>query len=61
MNTNRTEVLSAWIVALALIGAMAVHALLPRTPPRLEPGVTTVGQHRIVSPVSAAVIDGETD
>lgn len=53
MNTNRTEVLAAWIVALALIAAMAVHAVLPRTPPRLEPGVTAVDQHR-VAPLSAA-------
>ncbi len=53
MNTNRTEILAAWIVALALIVAMAIHAVLPRVPPRLEPGVTTVGQHR-VAPLSAA-------
>lgn len=45
-NPNRTEVFAAWIVALALIAAMAAHALLPKTPPRLEPGVTDAGQPR---------------
>ena len=59
MKTNRTELLSAWIVALALIAAMAIHAVLPRTPPRLEPGVSTVGQHRMASQASA--IAGEPD
>jgi hypothetical protein len=58
MNTKRTEVLAAWIVAFALIGAMAVNALLPRTPSRLEPGVTAVGQHRVAPQAAAA---GETD
>lgn len=57
MNTNRTEVFSAWIVALALIGAMAIHATLPRTPPRLEHGVTTVGQHRAMPQAAAAAVD----
>jgi len=58
MNTKRTEILATWIVVFALIGAMAVHTLLPRTPPRMEPGVTAVGQHR-VAPQAVAV--GETD
>lgn len=42
MNSNRTELLAAWIVAVALIGAMSMHALLPTTPPRVGPGVTNV-------------------
>jgi hypothetical protein len=44
MNSNRTELLAAWIVAIALIGAMSAHALLPKTPSRVGPGVTTVQQ-----------------
>jgi hypothetical protein len=58
MNTKHTEVLAAWVVAFALIGAMAVHALLPRTTPRLEPGVTAVGLHRVAP---QAAVAGETD
>jgi hypothetical protein len=54
MNANRTEVLSAWIVALALIAAMALHAVLPRMPPRHEAGVTTIGQHRAAVPTAGA-------
>lgn len=46
MNPNRTELVAAWIVALALIAAMGAHALLPATPPRLEPGVTDASQPR---------------
>lgn len=56
MNRNRTEILSAWIVAVALIAAMAFHTVLPRVPPRHEPGVTAVGQHR-VAPLAAARAD----
>ncbi len=59
MKANRTELLSAWIVALALIAAMAIHAVLPRTPPRLEAGVTTLGQHRMAPQASA--VAGEPD
>jgi hypothetical protein len=44
MNSNRTEFLAAWIVVIALIGAMSAHALLPKTPPRVGPGVTTIQQ-----------------
>lgn len=51
MNQNRTELFAAWIVALALIAAMGMHALLPKTPPRLGPGVTDASQPR--SPVVA--------
>lgn len=50
-HSNRTELLSAWIVAAALIAAMAIHAFLPRTPPRLEAGVTVIGQHRVAAPL----------
>lgn len=46
MNPNRTELFAAWIVALALIAAMGVHTFLPKTPPRLEPGVTDASQPR---------------
>lgn len=42
MNTNRTELAAAWIVALALIVAMGAHAFLPRTPPHMGPGVTAL-------------------
>ena len=35
MSSNRTEIGAAWIVALALIALMVVHAFLPQTPPRL--------------------------
>ena len=48
---NRTELLSAWIVAIALIAAMAFHAFLPRTPSRLEAGVTIIGQNRVAAPL----------
>lgn len=49
MNSNRTELLAAWIVALALVGAMSMHALLPKTPPRVGPGVTNVQQRPILA------------
>ena len=46
MNPNRTEFFAAWIVALALIAVMGVHAFLPQAPPRLGPGVTDASQPR---------------
>jgi hypothetical protein len=51
-HSNRTELFSAWIVVVALIAAMAIHTFLPRTPPRLESGVTVIGQHRVASPLA---------
>lgn len=42
MNSNRTELLAAWIVAVALVAAMSFHAVLPKTPPHLGPGITNV-------------------
>lgn len=38
-NSNYTEVVAAWIVAAALVAAVAAHTFLPATPPRLEHGV----------------------
>jgi hypothetical protein len=57
MNPNRTELVAAWIVALALIAAMGAHALLPSTPPRLEPGVTDAGQPRAVREAPSRAFD----
>ena len=42
MNSNRSELLAAWIVAIALVAAMSFHAVLPKTPPHLGPGITNV-------------------
>ena len=39
MNSHFSEVAAAWIVAVALIAAVAAHAFLPATPPHLERGV----------------------
>lgn len=46
MSPNRTELVAAWIVALALIAAMGARALLPAMQSRLEPGVTDASQPR---------------
>ena len=47
MSSNRTEIGAAWIVALALIALMVVHAFLPQTPPRLAHGVSDVSSVRV--------------
>lgn len=47
MHSNDTNIAAAWIVALALIAAMAAHAFLPETPPRLGHGVTDPEAARI--------------
>jgi len=49
MNSNRSELLAAWIVVVALIGAMGVHTLLPKTPPHLGPGITTLQQRPMLA------------
>lgn len=38
MKSNYTEVAAAWIVAVALIAAIAAHTFLPPTPPDLSHG-----------------------
>ncbi len=43
MNRYFNEVSAAWIVALALIGAIAAHTMLPKTPPHLI-GASTPAQ-----------------
>ena len=34
MNSSRSEIISTWAVALALIAAIAIRGLLPDLPPR---------------------------
>ncbi len=46
MNSTRSEFLAAWIIAIALIAAMGLHAFLPRPAPRLGLGVTEASQPR---------------
>jgi ABC-type transport system substrate-binding protein len=41
MNKLFNEVFAAWIVALALIGAIAAHTMLPKTPAYLVGATTT--------------------
>jgi hypothetical protein len=52
MNSHYTEVAAAWIVAIALIAAIAVHTFLPVVPPRLEPGVVSPTAARAGTPTS---------
>ncbi len=42
MNNNRTELVAAWIVAVALVGAMGAQTLLPKAPAQVAPGVITL-------------------
>lgn len=55
MTKNFAEMLAAWIVALALIGAIAAHTFLPKTPPHLA-GVTPAH-----TPRTTALRDGPSN
>ena len=57
MKSSFTEVAAAWIVAIALIVSMAVHAFLPQTPPRLGHGVTPASSARIGTTVNGVDTD----
>jgi cyanate permease len=35
MNSSRSEIMSTWLVAFALVMAIAIRSLLPELPPRL--------------------------
>jgi hypothetical protein len=61
MKSSISELAAAWIVALALIAAMAVDVLLPKTPPALGPGVTLVGTQRPAVNVPATVPTPDMD
>jgi len=52
IKSSYAEVAAAWIVAIALIVSMAVHAFLPQTPPRLGHGVTPASSARIGTTVN---------
>ncbi len=54
MKSNHADIAAAWIVALALIAAMAVDAFLPQTPPRLGHGVTPFAGLRAGTNLSAS-------
>lgn len=59
MNSNHSEIAAAWIVALALIAAMAAHLLLPVTPPRLGHGVVDAARLGTSGPGGNAVRDSD--
>jgi hypothetical protein len=40
---NGSDIAAMWIVAVALVGAVAAHSALPDVPPRLGYGVELVG------------------
>ena len=52
MKSSYAEVAAAWIVAIALVVSMAVHAFLPQTPPRLGRGITPASSARIGTSVN---------
>jgi len=54
IKSTYTEVAAAWIVAIALIVSMAVHAFLPQTPPRLGHGVTPASSARLGTSLNGA-------
>jgi hypothetical protein len=54
MNSHYTEVAAAWIVAVALVAAIAVHTFLPDVPPRFEPGVMAPAASRVGPPAPRA-------
>ncbi|HEX9461668.1 MAG TPA: hypothetical protein VGB82_03640 [Alphaproteobacteria bacterium] len=47
MKSNYTEVAAAWIVAVALIAAIAAHTFLPATPPDLSHGAIPAAASRV--------------
>jgi len=57
MKSSYAEVAAAWIVAIALVVSMAVHAFLPQTPPRLGRGVTPASSARIGTSVNGVDTD----
>ncbi len=61
MKSSFTEIAAAWIVALALIAAMAVNVFLPKTPPTFERGVTALGPARPSVDVPAAAKTQDPD
>jgi hypothetical protein len=61
MKSSVTELAAAWIVALALIGAMAMDVLLPKTPPTLGRGVAVIGTQRPPLNVPATVSPADSD
>jgi hypothetical protein len=60
-HSNYTDLMAAWIVALALVALMAVHAFMPLTPPRLGHGVSQVGSARVGASLSQPARDPDVD
>ena len=61
MNSNYSDILAAWIVALALIAAIVVHVFLPVTPPRLGHGVADADAARVGTNLSGATESSDSD
>jgi hypothetical protein len=61
MKSSITELAAAWIVAVALIAAMAVDVLLPKTPPSLGRGVAVIGTQRPVVNSPASITPADPD
>ncbi len=61
MNSNPSEIVAAWIVALALLAATAVHVFLPDTPPRLGHGVADANAARIGTALSGGSATADSD
>jgi hypothetical protein len=61
MKSSITELAAAWIVAVALIGAIAVDVMLPQTPPALGRGVAVIGTQRPAVNLPAVVTPADAD
>lgn len=61
MSSNNSDIAAAWIVALALVAAMAAHAFLPETPPRLGHGVSGAEAARVGANFSGGSVAPDSD
>jgi hypothetical protein len=60
MDKFFNEVVAAWIVAIALVGAMAAHTLLPKTPPHFA-GVVSANTPRPAANLPNPGVKGDSD